>query len=145
MWLITFITCLVESCTYIFAQEEMSQPEQKKTKTGEVAQESSHEEARLKEVVDRAVQGRDVSALLVSVNGSKVEPCTPVVGRIVSLTSGQGAPPPALHLACHCGDLAAVRRLLEASAKTEMGCFLTCFVVAGSRASRIFGCDRRAS
>lgn len=42
---------------------------------------SLHEEARLAEVAARALAGRDVSPLLVSVNGSRVEPCTPVVAR----------------------------------------------------------------
>ena len=49
-----------------------------------------------------------MSPLLVSITGSQVAPCTPTVGR------QRIAAPPALHLAAHCGDLAAVRALLAA-------------------------------
>jgi hypothetical protein len=95
----------------------MSQPDSKKSKSVESATVPiGHEESRLKEIVERALEGKDVSALLISVNGTKVEPCTPVVGRIVSASHHQQNVPPALHLACHCGDLAAVKRLLEVAA-----------------------------
>ncbi len=83
----------------------MSEPTHKKAK-GEAA---DQETARLQELVQRAARGQDVSPLLISVTGHKVDPSTPTVGRRLPLVT----PPPALHLACHCGDLAAVKALLS--------------------------------
>ncbi len=90
----------------------MSEPSTKKSKAVSL-EVADREAARLHEVVQRAANGQDVSPLLISITGHKVDPSTPTVGRRLP----PATPPPALHLACHCGDLAAVKALLAAPAQ----------------------------
>lgn len=59
-------------------------------------------------LTDLSSSGGDVAALLVSSHGHHVDVGTPLAPR------GGPVSPPALHLACHCGDLAAVSALLDA-------------------------------